>query len=73
MSDNDYFLIEEVLSDKLEIFGFDRNYEPTDNGIIYLTIRDKLAWKYKIVQNGIYAWLQWKPLWIEIRQIIVVM
>ena len=43
LSDNDYFLIEEVLSDKLEIFGFDRNYEPTDNGIICLTILDKLA------------------------------
>ncbi|MEG0919420.1 MAG: hypothetical protein RSE61_05750 [Anaerovoracaceae bacterium] len=42
-SDDELFKIEEVISTRLQIYGFDKNYEITEDGLICEEILDLLA------------------------------
>jgi hypothetical protein len=43
LSDDDLDLIEDTVADKLEISGFDLDYEPTEIGLMCESILDELA------------------------------
>lgn len=41
LSDDDWLLIEETVADRLGIYGFDENYEPTPDGLMCEALIDK--------------------------------
>ena len=42
LTDDDYMTIEEIVSKRLQVKGFDQNYQPTEEGMMCESILDKL-------------------------------